>query len=137
MVLYHLGPLRLLTARHEKILTQRDITRFFMKTQGVTADILLFSIADMRAEQILDHEMDPEFELFVTRLARRHDVHFRSSLENPPLLSGHDLINHLHLTPSPLFKRLLARAREYQLAGLITTKKDALKLAADLSRHVS
>ncbi len=129
-VRYHLRPLFLFNARQKKTLTQRGITRFFMKTHGVTADILLLSLADMRAKQVSAHITGPEFELFVKELAHRYDVDFRPSLEIPSLISGHDLIHHLHLTPSPLFKQILARTREHQLAGRITTRKEALKFAA-------
>ncbi len=131
MVRYHPRPLFLFNARQKKTLTQRGITRFFLKTHGVTTDILLLSLADMRAKQVSAHTTGPEFELFVKELAHRYDVDFRPSLEIPPLISGHDLIHHLHLTPSPLFKQILARTREHQLAGHITTRKEALKFTAD------
>ncbi len=132
LVRYHLGPLFLFKARQEKTLNQGDITRFFMKTHAVTADILLLSLADMRAKQISAHTTDPEFDLFVTELSRRYDVDFRPALETPSLISGHDLIHRLHLTPSPLFKQILAHIREHQLAGQITTQEEALKIAADV-----
>jgi poly(A) polymerase len=132
MVRYHLRPLFLFNARQDKTLTQRGITRFFMKTHAVTADILLLSLADMRAKQVSTHATEPEFELFVTELTHRYNVDFRPTLEIPSLISGHDLIHHLHLTPSPLFKQILAHTRELQLAGQITTQEEALKFAADV-----
>ncbi len=132
MVRCHLGPLFLFNARQKRTLTQRGITRFFMKTHGVTTDILLLSLADMRAKQIFTHTTGPEFELFVTELAHRYEDDYRPSLEIPSLISGHDLVHHLHLTPSPLFKQILARTREGQLAGRIKTRKEALKFAADV-----
>ena len=132
MVHYHLRPLFLFNAAQKKTLTQKGITRFFMKTHTVTADILLLSIADKRARQPSAQVTDSEFELFVTELIHRYDVVFRPSLEIRPLISGHDLIHHLHLAPSPLFKLILARTRELQLAGRITTRKAALKFVADV-----
>jgi len=132
MVRYHLGPLFLFIARQKKTLTQSGITRFFMKTHDVTADILLLALADMRAKQMSAQTTDTEFELFVMELTHRYEVDFRPSLEIPSLISGHDLIHHLHLTPSPLFKQILVRTRERQLAGQITTQKEALKFAADV-----
>ncbi|MFC1876584.1 CCA tRNA nucleotidyltransferase [Thermodesulfobacteriota bacterium] len=132
MVHYHLRPLLLFNARQKKTLTQRGITRFFMKTHAVTADILLLSLADRRAKQASEQATDAEFELFVTELIHRYDVVFRPSLETRSLISGHDLIHHLHLIPSPLFKLILARTRELQLGGLITTRKAALKFATDV-----
>jgi len=132
MVQYHLGPLFLFNARQKKTLTQRGITRFFMKTHGFTADILLLSLADMRAKQKSDHTASSAFDLFVAELAHRYEVDYMPSLRSPPLIAGHDLLHHLHLAPSPLFKQILAGAREDQLAGRITTRKEALKFAADV-----
>ena len=132
MVHYHLRPLFLFNAGQKKTLTQKDITRFFMKTHTVTADILLLSIADKRARQPSAQVTDSEFELFVRELIHRYDIVFRPSLEIRPLISGHDLIHHLYLAPSPLFKLILARTRELQLAGRITTRKAALKFVADV-----
>ena len=132
MVQYHLRPLLLFNARREMTLTQRGITRFFMKTHALTADILMLSLADKRAKQASAKTSDSKFEQFVMELIHQYDLVFRPSLETPPLISGHDLIHHLHLTPSPLFKQLLTRTRELQLAGQISTRKAALEFAADV-----
>lgn len=135
MVKYHLRPLLLFNARREMTLTQKGITRFFMKTHAITADILLLSLADKRAKQASAQTTDSEFEQFVMELIHQYSVVFMPSLETPPLISGHDLIHHLHLTPSPLFKQLLTRTRELQLAGRISTRKAALEFAADVIAH--
>jgi len=131
MVQYHLRPLLLFKARNKGILTQRGITRFFMKTHADTKDILLLSLADTRGKQPPEHTRGGKFEQFVGELTRQYDTQFRTALEAPPLISGHDLVHLLHLTPSPLFKQVLARTREYQLTGNISTRKEALKFATD------
>lgn len=131
VVRYHLGPLFLFKARQEKSLTQRSITRFFMKTHAVTADILLLSLADRLAKQATTPAADSLFEQFVSEMIQQYETVFRPSLEIPPLISGHDLIHHLHLIPSPLFKQILEYTRERQLSGRITTRQEALKIAAD------
>ena len=132
MVQYHLRPLLLFKARRKMTLTQRGITRFFMKTHALTVDTLLLSLADKRAKQASAQTTDSDFEQFVMELIHQYKVVFRPSLETPPLISGHDLIHHLHLTPSPLFKQLLSQTRELQLAGQIRTRKAALEFAADV-----
>ncbi len=131
MVRFHLRPLFLFNARQKNTLTQRSITRFFLKTHAVTADILLLSLADMRAKQVSAYAADSGFELFIRELIHQYESVFRPSLETPALISGHDLVHYLQLTPSPLFKQILACTREHQLTGQITTRKEALKLAAD------
>lgn len=131
MVRYHLRPLLLFNAGKKKTLKQQGVIRFFMKTHAVTADILLLSLADMRAKHASAHAADAEFELFIRKLIHQYDVVFRPAIESPSLISGHDLIHHLHLTPSPIFKRILTSIRERQITGQITTRNEALKFAAD------
>jgi poly(A) polymerase len=130
MVRYHLRPLFLFNARQKQTLTPRGITRFFVNTHPITPDILLLSLADTRAKKPPAHAPEAEFEQFVRELYHQYETGFKSSLDIPALITGHDLIQHLHLTPSPLFKQILARTRESQLSGQITTREEALHLAA-------
>jgi hypothetical protein len=132
IVTYHLRPLLLFNAKRKRTLTQRGITRLFMKTHAVTADTLLLSLADNRAKQTSAQKTNSGFEQFVMELIDQYTVDFIPSLETPPLISGHDLIHHLHLTPSPLFKEILTRTRELQLSGRISTQRAALEFAADV-----
>jgi putative nucleotidyltransferase with HDIG domain len=130
MVRYHQRPMLLFNAGHKKTWKIQDVTRFFMKTHAVTPDILLLSLADMRAKHVSAHAGDAEFELFIRKLIHQYNAVFRSALETPALISGHDLIHHLHLVPSPIFKRILSSIRERQITGQITTRNQALKFAA-------
>ena len=125
-------PMHLFPAWRKKRLTRRHIVRFFFKTQGVTTDVLLLALAGNRAGQPSSHSVNTEFEQFVNELIRQHDLEFIPSLAAPALISGHDLIRELNLSPSPLFKQILSRTREDQLAGKITTRKEALNLATNL-----
>jgi poly(A) polymerase len=50
-----------------------------------------------------------------------------ADLNPPPLITGHDLIQH-GLKQSPLFKKLLDAVREAQLDGTVKTNKQALDL---------
>jgi poly(A) polymerase len=47
------------------------------------------------------------------------------------LLTGHDL-QAMGLTPGPVFKRLLDRAREEQLDGTLRTREEALEFVRRL-----
>ena len=49
-----------------------------------------------------------------------------------PLLTGHDLVRHLHLEPGPLFGQLLEKLYDAQLDGTIRTKKQALDFVKKL-----
>jgi poly(A) polymerase len=137
MVQSHLRPLHLSQAKRQKNLTRRGIARFFLNTRGMTADILLMSLADMRAKKPADPTSRSEFEQFLAELTRQYSTHCRLRHESPPLINGYDLINHLHLIPSPLFKEILDRTRERQLAGQIASREEALALAAKMASQSS
>jgi hypothetical protein len=47
-------------------------------------------------------------------------------LDPPPLLSGRDLIDLMHLSPGPQIGQVLAGLREEQAAGTIHTREAAL-----------
>jgi tRNA nucleotidyltransferase (CCA-adding enzyme) len=50
----------------------------------------------------------------------------------PPIVSGHDLMKFLHLSPSPMVGRLLDALVELQWEGRISTQQEALDQAAKL-----
>lgn len=113
------------------------MTRFFMQTQGFTNDLLMLSLADMRAKTKEPMEFLNEFENFLANVVIRHAAEFIFRSETPALINGFDLIHTLHLTPSPLFKTILRRIREAQLSGQITDAKEALALAATIASQMS
>ena len=50
----------------------------------------------------------------------------------PPIISGHDLIKHLHLSPGPLVGKLVKTLAELHWVGRISTQQEALEHAARL-----
>ncbi len=55
---------------------------------------------------------------------------FQEEVTAPPrLVTGHDLMDALGLTPGPLVGRLLEAVQEAQAAGEVTTREEALALA--------
>ena len=50
-----------------------------------------------------------------------------------PLVSGHDLIQKLNLTPSPMIGKILMEIQLAQIEGRVTTFAEALRLAQELS----
>lgn len=51
----------------------------------------------------------------------------------PPLLTGHDLINELGLVPGPLFRTILDKVEEAQMEHAVSSRKEALALAAGIA----
>ncbi len=108
--------------------SRRAIYRFFRDTREAGVDLIILSLADLRATY--EHTL-PEA-LWVSAL----DV-CRMLLENlwerpadvvkpPSLLDGHEVMDAFALTPSPLVGQLLEAIREAQAMGEISSKEEAL-----------
>lgn len=137
MIGYHMRPMHLFRAHKTGTLTQRDIIRFFLASKGITQDILLLSIAHQCAKKDTSIVEFSEFEQFAALLSQRYEKEFKPSTQLPGLINGHDLRQKLNLSPSPLFKRILSRVRERQLVGEVTSRKEALALAAKMAGQSS
>lgn len=125
----HLRPLSLYTAQQKQTLRRRGVARFFIKCAKFATDILVLALADMAAKKSCDRTDVEAFRRFVEHLQDQHRKIFQPMLLENPLITGHDLINRLNLTPSPLFKIILTAVQEHRLAGKITTRQEALALA--------
>ncbi|MCG6979794.1 MAG: hypothetical protein LJE88_00150 [Deltaproteobacteria bacterium] len=60
-----------------------------------------------------------------------HDT-LKPRITAPPIVSGRDLINQLHLAPGPLVGRLLRSLAELQWEGRVSTRQEALDHASRL-----
>ena len=69
----------------------------------------------------------------LTAFFRRH----QQIVAPPPLVTGHELMHHLGLSPGPLVGEMLARLLEEQAEGAIRTKKQALRFAKRLLKELS
>jgi len=56
-------------------------------------------------------------------------------IKPPPLITGRDLID-MGYTPGPTFGQILARVREEQLNGNLSTRQQALELAEQIARNI-
>ncbi len=127
MVMFHLRPGYLANFKKP---SARMIFRFFRDTKKEAVAILLLSLADQRAtrgpqttQEAVDHHQKIAFSLI--------EKYFDDQKKEPfiPLLTGHDLIQTLHLKPSPIFTTVLTAVKEAQCLGKITTKQEALDMA--------
>ena len=126
----HLKPLHLFIAHQQQKLTKTAIARFFLKTRPFAADLLIHAIADARGKKSV--QSPNVFEEFCRQLLDACTYDFEPKTASQPLISGHDLINELHLRPSPLFARLLSSVEEERLAGRLMTRSDALNWIKNL-----
>ena len=126
---YHRLPWHLTQGAHPP--SRRTIYRFFRATGEVGVEVVLLSLAAVLARYgpALPHTLwRRHVETARALLAawwEQHDV----IVAPPPLLSGDDLMTHLHLSPGPALGRLLAALQEAQAAGEVTTREEALAFA--------
>jgi poly(A) polymerase len=122
LVRHHLRPMHLSAAAE---LTARARYRFFRDLGRDTRDLLLLVLADASAVGgESPFRLWPRMTLVRELLAGWEEQ--RESSRREPLLRGGDVMVRFGLTPGPEVGRLLARAREAQDLGLVSTKDEAL-----------
>jgi tRNA nucleotidyltransferase/poly(A) polymerase len=134
IIRHHLRPLSLFMARQNQTLTPKGIARFFMKCEKNALDILLHAAADFLAKKETFEDRSTEtFIAFVRNLVDHYFNQYLPLASATPLISGRDIIEELHLKPSPMFKIILSQVKEAHLAGNIASRNDALKLARSIA----
>ena len=117
-----------------KLPTRRAVYRYFRDTRQAGVDIILLSLADLRATY--EHTLPQETwsaGLDVCRLLLENWWEKPEESVNPPtLLSGKDLLAEFDLRPGPQVGELLEAVREAQAVGKVSTRQEALDLARQL-----
>ena len=133
MVLWHLRPGYLSNFKKP---SDRMIFRYQRDTKEEAASIALLSLADQRATRgpLTTDEDQRHHEAICRQMIQ---LYFAKKKEKPlpRLITGHDLIEKLKLTPSPLFAKILGAVEEQQATGKLTTKEDALLLARKMAER--
>jgi poly(A) polymerase len=125
MVEYHLRPTQM--AAPSELPTPHAIYRYFKDTGEVGVHILLLSLADHLAARgpNLDHQSFSEHVKLCSYVLRKREKE-ESMVFPPKLVSGHDIMHTLSITPSPRVGKILDRIREAQAEGKVKTRKEAL-----------
>ncbi len=133
MVLHHLRPSQLRDG--SAMPSPRAIFRFYRDVGDAAVDTLYLAMADVLAARGPD--LSPER---WANYARMIAAVLESGAEqpgnrngNPPLINGHDLMDALNLPPGPRIGSLLARLREAEAVGEISSREDAMELAVRLA----
>jgi len=121
----HIDPLHLFVAKSEGTLTNKGITRFFIKCGDNTPCLLLHSIADIKGK---GDKANEEFIEFAKNMILKYFSEFMQRKKMPALITGNDLINKFGLSPSPLFKKIISKVEEARLSNQINTRQEALSL---------
>lgn len=116
--------------------SDRMVFRFFRDAGAEAAAVLLLSTADQRSTRgpWTSEEDVKHHECIAFSLIRKY---FEKQKEAPfvRLISGDDLIRKLRLKPGPDFSKILKTVEEAQHLGKITTRAQALALAARTAGH--
>ena len=132
MVLHHLRPSQLRNG--SRMPSPRAIFRFYRDVGDAAVDTLYLAMADVLAARGPD--LSPEswanYAKMVAAVLESGAEQPGNRNGNPPLINGHDLMNALDLPPGPRIGSLLARLREAEAVGEITSRDDAFALAAQL-----
>lgn len=137
--------LKLIVANHMRIhahadrlrkgqpITRRAIYRFFRDTGPAGIDVILHSLADVRAtfETSLpqDHWVA---ELDICRALLEAYFETPEQVVRPPqILNGNDLMTELNLNPGRQIGQLLEAIRESQAEGSLSSREEALAFARD------
>lgn len=124
----HLRPLHLFNVWIRERLSPKAQTRFFMHCADLTPPLLLHALADMGAKNG-ECSASGAFARFIYNQLKAFTATYTPRKAARPLITGHDLIAVLQLSPSPVFKKVLDFVAEKQLSGEIQTREAALAAA--------
>ncbi|MFZ2633266.1 MAG: HDIG domain-containing metalloprotein [Desulfosalsimonadaceae bacterium] len=126
IIRHHLKPLSLFTAFQKDKLSQKAITRFFLKCDDLSTDLFIHAIADILGKGIAENAT--AFMEFADHMCKAYSGTFIPMAGHPRLLNGDDLIREFGLAPSPLFSKILRHVEEERLSQTIRTRDDALSV---------
>ena len=111
--------------------SRRAVYRYFRDIKTAGLDVALLSLADHLATYngVGDEEQWHNLVGLVAALCDYYFQQYTEVVAPPPLLSGHQLMEALHLEPGPEIGRLLRLLEEAQAAGDIATPEEALLFA--------
>lgn len=130
IVFNHMRPLQLFKLTGDRAAA---IRRYFRKTDGEGATILLHALADHNSDwgPLKKEEDCQRFGRMASSLVQQYWKD-RSLREYTPLLTGQDLLSELGLTPGPKIGKLLARLEKEHLARGEMTRTEALTYCRQL-----
>lgn len=113
--------------------SRKAIYRFFRDSGRAGIDLILLSLADLRATRANELTLETwTAYLDVARILLENYWERPEEVVAPPrLLDGHELMKELNLRPGPVVGQLLEAIRENQAAGKIENREQALLFARE------
>ncbi len=136
LVRHHLRPLFLYIAQSKGRKKNLARTRFFLRTDPYSPDLILLFAADMMGKKKGTAEScdPPDMIEFARVVLSEYFDGFRPKRKFSPPISGRDLTACFGLRPSPLIAEILEKVELQYLAGYITDKTEALRFAENYIR---
>ena len=128
----HVKPMKIFGAHTPKSAIEKEFIRLFLDCNDVTPDVLLLALAAFRGRKEIDDLQSNKFTEFIQMLIKKYVTDLRPRASLPPPINGNDLIDEFGIKPSAEFKGILKRIDEKRLSQPVYTRKEALKLVAEL-----
>lgn len=128
----HMRPFFLANNQRKGKLTLRACLRLIRAADSQLPGLFLLAMADALAGkgETSPAAIEEEVSGLFSHLLRIKQERVTPVQTAPPLLTGHDLINELGLVPGPLFRTILNKVEEAQMESTVSSRAEALALAA-------
>ena len=131
LVRHHMRPIHLF---HSKSPSRRALSRFFRLGPELFWPLLFSFASDYMTTLGPKSPGGNKRELFqqIHSWLEFYDQQLKPRQAQPPLVNGHDLMDHLDISPGPILGKLLSTLRELQWEGRINSREEALQKASQL-----
>lgn len=128
----HMRPFFLANNQRQGTLTLKACLRLVRKIGNHLPGLFLLAMSDALAGkgEASPEDIEQEVAGLFARLLGVEEKHVTPVRRAPPLITGRDLIEELRLRPGPLFKEILENVEEAHMEQRISTRAQALALAA-------
>jgi poly(A) polymerase len=133
LIAAHMRPFFLANNARVNTLTLKACLRLVRKVGDLLPGLFMLAMADALAGkgEGSPKEIEQEVAGLFERLQQVEKEHVAPVREASPLITGRDLIQELRLVPGPMFRTILEQVEEAQMEHRISTRKEALSLAAE------
>lgn len=124
----HMWPFHLGNARLKNGITAKACLRLVKAIGEELPGLFVLAMADSLAGQGPEKPKGVETNLadLYHEVDTVHQEHIKPVFAGPRLMTGHDLQDEFGLTPGPIFREILDRVEQAQVAGEISTRQEAV-----------
>jgi tRNA nucleotidyltransferase/poly(A) polymerase len=129
-------PKLLFQARQNNWTIVREVARWFRQSGKMVPALLVFAMAHETRAIPTPDQGQTKFNDFCREMLHLYFNDFLKTANQPPLVSGHDLIENFGLAPCALFKTILDAVEDARLAHQMNDRAEAIQwIGAYLNQH--